>query len=96
MPRPFEEVLSGGDRRSIGEVAHVVRAIRGAPARLPELVDALGGPDAVVVLRAADALEKLGRTRPDDSCHTAPVSSASPEPRTILRCAGTRCSRYRR
>jgi tagatose-1,6-bisphosphate aldolase len=53
------EALSGGDRRSIGrsnEVAAYALAHRSA---VPELVAALEHQDAVVRMRAADALEKL-------------------------------------
>lgn len=55
------ELLRGGDRRSIDGVARVLDLVRAAPSRVEELLSALGSTDPVVALRAADALEKLGR-----------------------------------
>ena len=63
-PRPLAELLRGGDRRSIGDVAGALAAVRAAPARVSELVAALRSADPVVPLRAADTLEKLAREHP--------------------------------
>lgn len=57
--------LGCGDRRSIGRVPAVVRQVTRSPALVSELVDALADSDAVVRMRAADALEKLTAARPD-------------------------------
>ena len=51
--------LSGGDRRSIGGSNDVVSYILKHQSALPELVLALKNDDAVVRMRAADALERL-------------------------------------
>ena len=67
MSRPAGSVvtlLTGGDRRSIGRVAEVVAIVRSSPRRLPSLVKALAASNPVVVLRAADAIEKLSRLVP--------------------------------
>jgi hypothetical protein len=57
-------MLSGGDRRSIGRVAEVVDLVEAYPHELPSLVLCLWDVDARVSMRAADALEKLSRTKP--------------------------------
>jgi hypothetical protein len=66
MPsEPFASALSGGDRRSIGrsnEVAAVVLAHR---RRFPELMDCLWNDNALVRMRAADAVEKASAREPD-------------------------------
>lgn len=53
--------LSGGDRRSIGRVNQVADLLRHRPDRLPELIREMWCEDALVAMRAADALEKLTR-----------------------------------
>jgi hypothetical protein len=57
--------LSGGDRRSIGRAPEVVRDVLRNPRLLAELLAGLAHGDAVVRLRAADALEKISRRRPE-------------------------------
>jgi hypothetical protein len=61
---PFAARLAGGDRRSIGDADAVAAAVRGEPARFDELWACLTAADPVVRMRAADALEKLGRAAP--------------------------------
>jgi hypothetical protein len=61
---PIAELLSGGDRRSIGAANAVAAAAVGSPRRVAELVRALTLADAVVRMRAADALEKISRSNP--------------------------------
>ncbi len=56
--------LTGGDRRSIGQANAVAASVRAQPALFGQLWDCLTHPDAVVRMRAADALEKLGRDMP--------------------------------
>ncbi len=56
--------LAGGDRRSIGLADTVAADVRAKPALFDELWDCLRHPDGVVRMRAADALEKLGRDMP--------------------------------
>ena len=53
------ETLSGGDRRSIGRTKDVVSYVLKHKSALEELVQALDHSDAVVRMRAADALEKV-------------------------------------
>ena len=62
--RDFASALSGGDRRSIGRSSEVVAAVRKAPSRFEELWACLTQDDPIVRMRAADALEKLGRENP--------------------------------
>jgi HEAT repeat protein len=59
------EMLSGGDRRSIGASEEVVALLVEDHSRFPELVDALSVEDDLVRLRAADALEKVSRQAPE-------------------------------
>jgi HEAT repeat protein len=56
--------LAGGDRRSIGRVPEIVALVIEQPQRLDDLVEALGDPDPLVRMRAADALEKTTVGRP--------------------------------
>lgn len=65
MPEPFAQMLEGGHPNSLGRTAEVVTIVLGEPARLEELFATITDPDAVVRLRAGDALEKVCRERPD-------------------------------
>ena len=56
--------LRGGDRRSIGNVAEVVAAVRKNPDLFKDLVTGLFDEDPVVRMRAADAMEKLSLENP--------------------------------
>ncbi len=58
-------MLAGGDRRSIGEANRAAAIVLRQPQRVRELVGCLWSDDAVVRMRAADALEKVSITRPD-------------------------------
>jgi hypothetical protein len=64
-PSTILRKLQGGDRRSCGRTAEVVEEIRNNPRLLPKLVRGLTFEDPLVRMRAADALEKVTRTRPD-------------------------------
>jgi YjbR protein len=81
---PFRTVLSGGNPRTLVGVEDVLAELRGRPSRLPELLDCCSETDPVVRMRAADALEKFARQRPDlvalhvDRLHTE--LAASPQP----------------
>jgi len=55
----LREVLSGGDRRSLGRAAEALARVRAEPGRFDELVELLWDTDAVVRMRAADCVEKL-------------------------------------
>jgi hypothetical protein len=63
--RPIAQMLSGGDRRSIGRVNDVVGAALKKPALVSAIVQALTHEDVVVRMRAGDALEKLHRHIPE-------------------------------
>ena len=57
----IQEMLCGGDLRSIGRVPEVLGVMEKNPGRMNELVRCLESRDPVVRGRAADALEKLIR-----------------------------------
>jgi hypothetical protein len=61
----FAARLAGGDRRSVGEADAVAREVVEKPDRAEELWGCLASADALVRMRAADALEKVSRVRPD-------------------------------
>ncbi len=56
--------LRGGDRRSIGRANDVVALVLSRPALFSTLFAGLTGPDPVVRMRAADAVEKISRQQP--------------------------------
>ena len=57
----IEQLLDGGDRRSIGQVSRVVRRAAQDASIVEGLVAARRSPRPLVCLRAADALEKISR-----------------------------------
>lgn len=57
--------LSGGDLRSDGMANEVVKVVLENPGLFDELFAGLSEPDDVIRGRAADALEKVCRSRPD-------------------------------
>lgn len=61
----FEEILAGGDPRSLGRVDEVIEHVLAWPEHFPALFDCFFSPDETVRMRAGDAIEKLARTRPD-------------------------------
>jgi HEAT repeat protein len=61
----FLEMLSGGDLRSDGRSNEVVEIVLRSPQLLGKLIEALSETDDVIRGRAADALEKVSRTRPE-------------------------------
>jgi hypothetical protein len=63
--KAFDSLLTGGDRRSLGHASDAVALVLRDPARFPELVHCLWSDDAVVRMRAADALEKVSREKPE-------------------------------
>ena len=56
--------LRGGDRRSIGNVDTVVVAVKKKPGLFKNLVSGLFDPDAIIRMRAADAMEKISAGNP--------------------------------
>ncbi|MGD9058108.1 MAG: hypothetical protein PVG40_04770 [Desulfobacterales bacterium] len=56
--------LRGGDRRSIGNVDMVVVAVKKKPGLFKNLVSGLFDPDAIIRMRAADAMEKISAGNP--------------------------------
>jgi hypothetical protein len=56
---PLIELLRPGDRRTVGQVDEVVRAVLGQPELAASLVDCLDGVPEALAMRASDALEKV-------------------------------------
>jgi HEAT repeat protein len=65
VPEAFVEMLSGGHPNSLGRTEEVVGLVLADGSRLEQLFGCLESPDAVVRMRAADALEKVCRERPE-------------------------------
>jgi hypothetical protein len=65
MTRPLRPLLEGGDRRSTGGADEAARSAAVDPAAAEELWNLLEDCDPIIRMRAADALEKASRTRPD-------------------------------
>ncbi len=57
-------LLEGGDRRSLGRADQVTKAVAGDPRLFPSLIKGLWSDKPVVCMRAADAVEKITRDRP--------------------------------
>ena len=57
--------LGGGDWRSLGRADEVASEIARDPKLFAEVFQALLGDDLIVCRRAADAIEKASRSRPD-------------------------------
>ncbi|MGZ3945855.1 MAG: hypothetical protein ACXVJB_13000 [Mucilaginibacter sp.] len=71
--RNFEKILSGGDLRSIGNNDSVVSEIRNQ-ANFDMLFKLLHHSDRLVVMRTADAIEKIAVDHPEYlSCYTQQV-----------------------
>jgi hypothetical protein len=62
---PLRDLLSGGDRRSIGRSARARAIVLSDPARVADLAVLANDPDALVSIRAMDLLEKFAHDRPD-------------------------------
>lgn len=60
----FQEILKGGDLRSIGRANEIVAAVNTAEA-FDELLEGLKDTDRKVVMRTADALEKISIKHPE-------------------------------
>jgi len=66
MPRQrLKDLLSGGDRRSLGRSNEAEKIALRQPWRFAELIQCLWSDDPVVRMRAADAAEKVTVTRPE-------------------------------
>jgi hypothetical protein len=57
-------LLTGGDRRSIGRAREVATRVGEDTKLFPQLIKGLWADDEVLRLRAADAVEKVTRARP--------------------------------
>lgn len=61
----IRDFLAGGDRRSIGKSNALVARLEKRPQLLPELLHEMWNADPMIAMRAADALEKVTRKRPE-------------------------------
>ena len=59
----FQDILKGGDLRSIGQADAIIPMVQDQHV-FDELFACLTHPDRLVVMRSADAVEKITRTRP--------------------------------
>jgi hypothetical protein len=64
-PHPLLQMLSGGDRRSIGQSNHVVSMVLNDPGLFPILFEGMDTTDPVLRMRCADAAEKVTAIRPE-------------------------------
>ena len=56
--------LTGGDRRSIGNVEDAIQDVINRPALFDVLFDGISVDDPLIRMRAADAIEKISREQP--------------------------------
>lgn len=61
----IRQMLAPGRRLDAGRVWDVVELVQGSPAKIAPLIECLWDDDAAVSNRAADALERLTRDRPE-------------------------------
>lgn len=62
---PFALMLTGGHPNSLGRTLEVVEAVLNSPGRMEELYGCFFGDDDIVRLRAANAIRRLFKARPD-------------------------------
>ncbi len=65
LMHPLLQKLTGGDRRSIGDVESVIRNVKAKPDLFSILIDGLSVADPLVRMRAADAIEKISVDHPE-------------------------------
>jgi len=58
-------MLEDGDLRSVGRVPDVLRLVSDQPDLFPEVIQAMTHADPGIRMRAADAVEKITRRKPD-------------------------------
>lgn len=68
MAKTLLALLAGGDRRSIGRADEVAAAVLQSPGRFPQLMTGLWSTNSLVRMRAADAMEKISREKPELLC----------------------------
>lgn len=65
MAKPLLSLLTGGDRRSIGRADEVTASVLQSPKLFPQLMTGLWSTDSLMRMRAADAVEKISREKPE-------------------------------
>jgi hypothetical protein len=65
LRQKLKDLLSGGDRRSLGRSNEAEKIVLRQPRRFPELIRCMWNDDPVVRMRAADAAEKVTVERPE-------------------------------
>ena len=83
----FSRILSSGDLRSDGFADEVARIVSEHPDLLPDLVGALAASDPAVRGHAADALEKVSRSYPNEVAAFLPsiLRAAQNDPVAMVR-----------
>lgn len=61
----IKNLLSGGDKRSLGKSQMVVLQTRKAPSLFKEVYEAIYAEDEVLAMRAVDAVEKIAQKQPE-------------------------------
>lgn len=61
----LKNLLSGGDKRSLGKSQIVVEQTRKAPSLFKEVYEAIYAEDEVLAMRAVDAIEKIAKKQPE-------------------------------
>lgn len=61
----FAQILSGGDRRSIGNADQAAAMVLRKPEKFSELIECLWSADPVVRMRAANAADKVSSRQPE-------------------------------
>ncbi len=72
-PTTFKRWLSLGDLRSDGQANEVADLVTRQPELLPDLIDALRSGDPATRGHAADALEKVARSHPNELVPSLPL-----------------------
>lgn len=63
--KPLSAMLAGGDRRSLGRANSVAELVLDHPKSFAELLACLWNDDSLIRMRAADAVEKISRGKPE-------------------------------
>lgn len=62
---PIRPYLTGGDKRSVGQVEKVIGMVKHDPDLFVQLIAGMTDADPLVRMRSADAVEKLSHDHPD-------------------------------
>lgn len=66
MNNDIIELLSQGDKRTVGSVDRVLKILETQPGLVKVVLECLSSADEVLAMHAADCLEKYSRTQPEN------------------------------